>query len=306
MAIDKSFMPIAPAAKLASMAGEFKKPRGVSYNKPEKCLEAYKLLKLRVDKLKMVGRPLSNQNLLSLIRAAQEITDCQAPIAREMLQPFYNCLITRKLADLICWQIAGNRKRMLDRQVHIYNGRKEERGWMSAVIAEHLHDPKTLLGCYRIRVVDGPAAGFDFYIPVPKSLRLLSDVIGATYKVDKARIKLEHPKEAVQMQVMVYPELVKINEFKAHAEHTSFAILQNVNAVYCLKAGSGQKRRNAALAKKRVDKCPEGHKNPCHQCRVGYDACERGCKPKSTIELPEPVELLIKGKNLCQKILEEA
>ena len=306
MGIDKSFLPVSSSAKLAALSGEFKRPKGKSYNQPHKCLEAFKLLKLRIDKLKMLGRPLSQQNLLSVIRAAQEVIECEASIARELLQPFYCCWMNKRTIDLMCWQIAGNRKRMLSQKVNVYNGRKEELGWMSAVIAEHLSDLKYPLGCYRVRVVDGPAAGFDLYMPVPKAFWLFSDVLGATYRQGKDRLRITAPKEAVQMQVMVYPEALRLTEFKAHSSHVSLNTLSELNSISCIKAGVSQKKRNLELAKTRQDKCPNQHKNPCHICAVGYDACFRGCKPNSSITLPAEVDLLVKGKNLCQKISEEA
>lgn len=306
MSNNKTHLPVATSYKLAAMSDEFKPPKGKTYNKPEQCFGMFRQLRFRFDKLQLVGKPLGNPDLLNLIRVAQEVTECEAPIARTMLQPFRECFMDRKTVDLICWQIAGNRKRMRDQEVHIYNGRKEEAGWMSAIIAEHLHDDKTPRGSYRVRVLDGPAAGFDLYMQVPKYLRRMSDVLGATYKVDKDRIRLDSPREAVQFRIMIYPEPVKVGGFDSHTGHTSFKVLRDTDSIGVIKAGSKQKKHNLELAKSRREKCPKGHNNPCHMCSVGYDACVRGCKPRSAVELPTSVDLLIKGKNLCQKISEEA
>jgi hypothetical protein len=306
MSNNKTHLPVATSYKLAAMSDEFVPPKGKTYNKPEHCFGMFRQLRFRLDKLQLVGKPLSNPDLLSLIRVAQEVTECEASIARTMLQPFRECLMDRKTVDLVCWQIAGNRKRLLDQEVHIYNGRKEEAGWMSAIIAEHLHDEKSPRGSYRVRVLDGPAAGFDLYMPVPKYLRRISDVIGGTYKVDKERIRLDSPKEAVQFRVMVYPEQVKVSGFDSHSGHISFKVLRDTDSIGVIKAGAKQKKHNLELAKSRRKKCLKDYKNPCHVCQVGYDDCPRGCKPRSVAELPNTVEILIKGKNLCQKISEEA
>lgn len=305
MAINKTYVPVATRYKLADLTGTFKPPKGKRYTKPEQCLETFRLLKLRVDKMKIMGRALTEQSLVLLIRITQEVVECEASIARTMLQPFLHCLMDKRTLDLICWQIAGNRKRLLQEQVHIYNGRKEELGWMSAVVAEHLHDDKNVQGCYRVRVVDGPAAGFDLYMPVPKSLRRMSDMIGATYKVEKERIHLSHPKEAVQMQLLIRPDPVKVSQFSGHTDFSAFKLLAPLDSIAVLKVGAAQKRANAALIKERKNKCPNGYKNACHFCTVGYDACARGCKPHSTPEVPDVV-ITIKGRNLCPKISKEA
>jgi hypothetical protein len=306
MSTDKTHLPVAASYKLAAMSDEFKPPKGKIYNKPEQCFGMFRQLKFRLDKLQLLGKPLGNSNLLNLIRVAQEVTDCEAAIARTLLQPFMECMMDKKTVDLICWQIAGNRKRLLNQQVYIYNGRKDEAAWMSAIIAEHLHDNKSPRGSYRVRVLDGPAAGFDLYMQVPKYLRKMSDVLGGTYKIDKERIRLDSPKEAVQFQIMVYPEQVKVGGFNSHATHISFKLLRDTDSIGVIKAGAKQKRQNMALAKSRRKKCIKDYKNPCYMCSIGYDDCPRSCKPRTTAKLPNSVEILIKGKNLCQKISEEA
>lgn len=306
MAIDKTFLPVSPDCKWAAMREELVVPKGPTYNKPDKCLEAYKQMKRRVDSLDLIGKVMGQDNLAAVIRAAREVTGCQAEIARNMLQPFNSCLMNQRAVDLICWQVAGNRKRMLDSQVMLYSGKPDELGWMCCAVAEHLHDPSHLPGCYRLRVLDGPAAGLDLFMRVPKSLRMLSDVIGATYKVDKERIKLAQAREAVQLQLMAYPETCAVMAFQPHVGHVSLELGTRSDSVALVKAMGGQKRWNVHITQQRKEKCLQGLASPCHQCHVGYDACPRGCTPRSAADVSDCSVLTIKGKNICQTISEEA
>lgn len=303
---DKTYLPVSPSCKWAAMCEELTVPKGPLYNKPEKCLEAYRQMKRRVDDLELVGKVVDQGSLAAIIRAAREVTGCEAEIARNMLQPFNSCLMNQRTVELVCWQVAGNRKRMLDSQVMLYSGKPEELGWMCCAVAEHLHDPAQVLGCYRLRVLDGPAAGLDFYMQVPKSLRMMSDVLGSTYKVDKDKIRLAQPKEAVQFQLMAYPEPTPVLSFQPHVGHVSLSFAVASNSVSLIKAMGKQKMWNSAITKMRKEKCLHALSNPCHQCQVGYDQCPRGCLPRTAPDVSECSTITIKGKNICQTISDEA
>ena len=283
-------------------------PKKPLYNKTDKCLEAYGRVSRRVDKLELVGEVMDQARLAEVMRIAREETRCTAEMARSLLQPFSMCLMTRRVVAVMCWQISGNRDRIRDREVQLYSGKPEELGWMGCVIAEHLHDPDNPGGGYRLRVLDGPAAGLDLYTKVPRSFKRLSDVLGATYRLDKEYRRLDQPREAVQMQALVYPEPGSPFSMSAHANHVSMDMLPGLDLVALLRATPKQRAANAALVATRRRKCPKGMSNPCHLCHVGYDRCELGTCPRTGIDLQVEVDLTIRGKNICQtqKTTEEA
>lgn len=304
---DKSFLPVSKDYKIKDLETGFKPPKKPIYNRPDQCVEVVNAFNniLARQKIDIVGKPLSQEDLAALIRAAREVTGCEAEIGRNLLQPFLGCLITKRIKDLICWQVAGNRKRVLDESVLLYSGKPEELGWMSCAIAEHLDDHESFLGCYRIRVLDGPAAGFDMYMKVPKTFSRMSHAIGARYKVDKQRVKLADPREAVQLQMLVYPDPVPLLQFDPHVGHTTASFNLKDNSVGLLRATPKQKAFNLMLMKERKKNCIQSLTTDCSRCWVGYDSCPRGTQPLTEVQLPDSVSITIKGKNICQKKISE-
>lgn len=306
---NKSFMPVSIAYKLADIKGDFSPPKKPVYNRPEQCVAAFAAMHKIIDRegLELVGKPLSQDNLAALIRAMREVTGCEPEIGRGLLQPFLNCLITKRVQDLICWQVAGNRKLANERTVLLYSGKPEELGWMSCAVAEHLEDPESILGCYRLRVLDGPAAGFDLYMKVPKSFSRMSYAIGACYKVDQMRIKLADARQAVQMEMLAYPDSIPLLQFESHVGHTTARFNVKDNSVGLLRATPKQKQFNVDLMQDRKEDCIRFLKTCCSKCWVGYDSCPRGTQPNTQVQLPADVTITIQGKNICQKtIFEEA
>lgn len=306
MAYDKSLLPVSPSCRLQSAQGTLKLPKKPLYNQPEKAMEAFKLMRLRLNRMKLIGSPLSSKSLAEIARAAAEVTGCEAGIAKNMLQIFDSCYIDKRIQDVICWQVAGNRKRLKDMQPHVYNSAAVNSGWMAGVIAEYVSEESSPTGAYRVRIMDGPAAGLDMFMPAPKRIKLMSDVLGATYKIDKDRMRLADYKQAVQMQVTVYPEQADILEFAPGAGHIKLRYLTKVNSIAAIKATAKQKKANLELVRGRNQLCQYGFRHPCHVCKIGYDECPRGCSPRSRKDVEENVTLLIKGKNICQKTSEEA
>lgn len=300
MGFDKTYLPCSSRCRLEDMQGSFVKPPSKPlYGKVDKCLEAYSMVFRRVAKLDLVGKVMDQASLAETMRIAREVTGCLEGPARTFLQPFHRCLMTQRAINILCWQVAGNRDRLKDAEVLMYGGRPEELGWFNCTIAEALHDGHSPNGCYRLRVMDGPAAGLDLYTPVPKSLRRLSDVIGATRRVDKERLRMTDPREAVQMQVLAYPEPGRLVEFSPHYGHVSLAATAARDLVAVLRATQKQKDANGELAASRRTKCHKGLSNPCHMCQVGYDQCPIGTKPTTTCSIGGTVDLKIKGKNIC-------
>jgi hypothetical protein len=300
--MNKTYLAVSKAYKLEAVKETLKLPGKPSYNNPEQCMEVYAGVRRQLDKLDIMGSPLSAENLSALVRIARGATGCGPEIARGLLQTFHKCLMDKRTIDIIGWQIAGNRKRLKDVDVQLYTGKSEERGWMHGAVAECLQDSNSKTGmCYRIRILDGPAAGMDMYMPTPKHIRLLSDVLGATYKVDKERIKITDPNQAVQFRLLVYPEAGSIVNFTPHVGHTELQELTKVNSVGVIKASAKQKQYNQSLTKTRKEVCPLGYFHPCHICPVGYDTCYRSCISRSKASSDSITQLTIKGTNLCQK-----
>jgi len=306
MLYDKFLLPVSPSCKLQSAQRTLKLPKKPLYNQPGKAMEVFKLMRLALDKLNLVGRPLSTKNLVEIARAAAKVTGCKAEIARNLLQPFNSCYINKRTQDIMCWQVAGNRKRMNNLQPHVYNSATFNLSWMFGVIAEYVSEDTSKIGAYRVRIIDGPAAGLDMFMPAPKRIKLMSDVLGATYKIDKDKMQLSDYRQAVQMQVAVYPEQLDIVQFTSGAGNINFKHLTKVNSIAALKTTAKQRKNNLELVKTRNKLCQFGFRHPCHICKIGYDECSRGCLPRSIKDVKENVILLIKGKNICQKTLEEA
>ena len=305
MGFDKSYMSVSSTYKLAAIGGTLVKPKKPVYNQFEKAMEAFQLIRSRVDRLHLMGKILEQDSLADIIRIAIDVTECENSIARTFLQPFYKCFMSKQTLNVICWQIAGNRNRLKDLQVMLYAGRPNELGWMAGVIAEHLTDSNNITGCYRIRIVDGPAAGLDMYMPTPRKLGLMSDVLGVTRKLGSERLPLTECREAVQLRLLVYPEKVNILNFLPGHESISVSVLTNVNSVGLIRTTPKQKKHNKALTTARKEICIHKYSTPCYVCKIGYDECERACQPRKTTTLIDTDTILIKGKNICQKISEE-
>ena len=306
MSIDKTYMAMSKPYKLMAAKGTLTKPKARSYNQPEKCMVAFEQVKCRLAKLNLVGTIIEHTQIAEIVRTAREVSGCLAEIAKGFLQPFYKCEVDRRTLDIICWQIAGNRTRLANSQPSLYSGKPEELSWMPGVVAEYCEGSSGPRGSYRVRILDGPAAGLDMYVAAPKGLRLMSDVLGATYKVEKERFHLSDYRDAVQLRLLVYPDPVAILQLTAHYKHTKIASLTKVDSVGLIRTTPKQKKHNAELVQLRKQPCHHGFTHACTVCQIGYRDCHRSCTPRSASTVPSNVTLLIKGNNLCQKISEEA
>jgi hypothetical protein len=309
MPFDKSLLPVSKSAKIRASQQTLKIPKKPLFNQPQRTMETFKFMQSRLSKLNLVGKQLHEDKLAEIIRSTTEVLGCPPQVVRPLLQSFNKCFIDKKTQDLICWQVAGNRKRIFDSIPLLYTGKPEELGWMAGVIAEYLSDEsqKFTQGVYRIKIMDGPAAGADMYMPAPKSLRLMSDVIGGTYRIDSDRFHLSDYKQAVLMQVLVYPEPMPIFKIEHNSGALKITVDSRVNSVEAIRATATQKKANLNLVSERNKLCQYGFGHPCHMCKVGYDECHRGCAPKTLTSLDvNKVTLLIKGNNICQtRSLEE-
>jgi hypothetical protein len=238
--------------------------------------------------------------LAECARAAAEATGCVPEVARPFLQPFLHCFMDARAVDVLCWQVAGNRKRLKDSLCQLYGGRREEMGWMAARIDELQVDAGGVES-YRIRVLDGPAAGLDLHAPVPRFLRPLSDILGCTRTLmDRERIRISRPEEAVRCEVLVLPDPVPVLSWEPSAGGLMLREDSRRTSAGAIRATSSQQGRNKALAEERAKRCDKGLDGPCHSCPTGYDRCHRSCRPHSAarVEVREVV-LKIEGRNLC-------
>jgi hypothetical protein len=133
----------------------------------------------------------------------------------------------------------------------------------------------------------------------------MSYAVGACYKVDKQRIKLADPRQAVQMQMLVYPDSIPLLQFEPHVGHTTARLNIKDNSVGLLRATPKQKKFNLKLMQDRKKNCIRFLTTDCSKCWVGYDSCPRGTQPNTEVQLPASVSITIQGKNLCPKTISE-
>jgi hypothetical protein len=257
-------------------------------------------MRVRLQRANVQGRRMDADLLAECVRAAVEETGCVPEVARPFLQPFLHCLMDARAVDVLCWQVAGNRKRLKDSHCQLYGGRREEMGWMAARIDELQVDAGGGES-YRIRVLDGPAAGLDLRAPVPRFLWATSDLLGYTRTLeDRERIRISRPEEAVRCEVLVLPDPVPVLSWEPAAGGLMLREDSRKTSAGAIRATSSQQKRNRALAEERAKRCDKGLSGPCHSCPRGYDRCLRSCRPHAVAEAEaRDVILKIEGRNLC-------
>lgn len=164
----------------------------------------------------------------------------------------------------------------------------------------------------KIKLLDGPGAGFIVYAKVPDvKFYRLSYILGNIRKgSDKKRKGIDNLRQCVLNQVLVYPSgtgdayrVIEGAKYKRIIRSTS------VELISWLRTTVKQKRLNKELYLARLKPCVKQLKTTCYFCHHGYDgvdSCFRGCRPK-TLQIKEqaPIAITLKGKNICQKSLEE-
>jgi hypothetical protein len=302
---DKTRMAISIAAKIAASNDKLKLPSKPRYTEYEKAVEAYTLLRHKLNCFTGLAERRDVYAMAGLAKKEFQISNPDA--YNKLMQCFIDCELNRPILNLICWQLAGNRKRAKDgHPIDLFNNRPDEAGWMSGAIVDLTVDSETQKDCYKVKLVDGPGAGFIVCLPMDfKRLKLLSHVLGVVRRNGKDRYYMSDLRQAVGMRLNVY--LTK--GWSAHGFEALYGKRQiltpiNMDMVHVIKCSADHKRHNKALLDTRNSPCPAGKTCLCHDCEVGYDHCDRGCRPTTIRLLPE-TELLIKGKNICQMICED-
>lgn len=298
--MDLFFIPLSSGWKRVAATTDLQKsPKAPLYSRYKDCLEAYTLMSLRMKRLDVEGRMMDLPSLAASARAAAEVTGCLAESARVLLQPFLQCEMSPRAVEILCWQVAGNRKRLKNEECHLYGGRKAEMGWMAAKVAE-LHTDSSGGNSYRFRVNDGPAAGLDLYAKVPKYLRGMSDLTGYTRRLeDNERIRMHTAIQAVGCEVLVLPDPVSILSWVPEGNGLRLKEDSRKDSAGLIRVTSNQKQFNHLLSEDRAKKCDKGLSGPCHSCPIGYDVCRRSCRPHSAGRIVEAADITIEGRNLC-------
>ena len=288
-----------------------KLPKAPKYNQVNKAAENYIEALVKIKKLNLQGKVLKVNDIAALTRIAAGVLQCDASLVRPLTQNFLNVLMDASTIDLLAWQIAGNRKTVLTKEANLFNNRQSEICWMAGVIVSISTCVASQNQYAKIKLIDGPGAGFIVYAKMPKKLFFLSHALGALKKGADKKIKgLQSPKQCVLFKVMVY----------VNGQTPAYTLEENINfkrivrstssqMVGWLKASPAQKKSNRSLFHERMSPCIHGFMQTCHECPLGYDgknACSRACRPKQLLNpASTPIQLTLKGKNLCLKNLEE-
>lgn len=305
----KHLLALDTPAKKMILAENVKLPKGKRFTQESATAEVWTRVVKQLDKLDLKGKPLSTSDVASVTRIAGEILECDSSLVRPLIQEFLDVFMNSKTLDLLAWQIAGNRKIIKERAAVLFNNRQNEKCWTAGTITDVVTCSSSKFQYAKIKLLEGPAAGFTVYARLPdRNLRKLSYVLGVAKKgYDKRMHGMVDIRQCVLMKVLVYLNgtaplyrMVKGVAFNRLDQNTSTEVLS------WLRITPNQKKHNKALYDLRSTPCPYGYTNTCYDCIVGYTSCNRGCRP-ATIPKPNKaaVVITIKGKNLCQKILEE-
>ena len=303
----KQFLALNKDAKQKLYADKPQIPKNPKYIQVEKSKEIY----VRATRqLKVLKRKTLDPNDVALVtRIAAELLECDADLVRPLAQDFLQTFLDARTLDLLAWQIAGNRKVIKTRSICLYNNRQVEQSWMAGIILDVVKCPSADEIYAKVKLLDGPGAGFLVYAPLPSvGLRSLSHVLGMVRKgSDKRTRVLPDIRACVGAQVIIYSS----GNYDAYSiEHLNNKkrILKssNIGLGMWLRTTQKQKAYNKSLLEERSKPCINGLNAVCHECEVGYDRCLRSCKPNTTKSSSQLLQLTIKGKNLWpQKSLEE-
>jgi hypothetical protein len=286
-----------------------KLPKGPRYLQIEQSVLLYKRALKQLKEFK--GKILKTGDVARIARIAAELLECDSDSVRPLAQDFLNVLLDAKTFDLLAWQIAGNKKCVKTRTIALFNNRDYEQGWMAGCIIDIVKDANNEDSYAKIKLLDGPGAGFFVYAKLPVGgTGRISKITGAIKRVPgMRRYKLPSMRACIKFYVTVYTS----NKVPAYSiqQFTDFKrILRSTDPKLgaWLRATQKQKNHNKALMEERARPCIKGFSQVCHECELGYDECHRSCRSsKFASKVSTPIVLTLKGKNLCpQKTLEEA
>jgi hypothetical protein len=316
----KFFRQVLAADKVArsiSNSSDPKCPKGKKYTQVDKAREKYVLAVRMIEALELQGKVLKAKDIASLTRVAGEVLECHSDLVRPLVQEFLNVLLDKPTVDLLAWQIAGNRKCVKEKEIHLFGNRQSEKCWMAGVIldvvAESSNKYKSVKNKYaKIKLIDGPGAGFIVYVKVPEhGLYRLSYILGNIRKgSDKRRKGMDNIRQCVLNHVLVYSNgNGKAYNVVEGAKYKRILRSTEPELVSWLRTTVKQKKLNKELYLTRLKPCVKKLQTTCYLCHHGYDganSCFRGCRPKTLImQEPASVNITLKGKNICQKSLEE-
>lgn len=289
-----------------------KLPKGKKYTQIDKAKEKYVLAMRMMDSLDIRGKVMTAKDIASLTRVAGEVLECHSDLVRPLVQEFLNVMMDAATMDLLAWQIAGNRKPVKDKEVFLFNNRQSEKCWMAGVILDIVQENLKPYKYAKIKLLDGPGAGFIVYAKLPDvKFYRLSYILGSIRKgSDKKRKGIDNLRQCVLNQVLVYSNgLGNAYRVVEGAKYKRIIRSTNVELIAWLRTTVKQKRLNKELHLTRLKPCVKQLKTTCYFCHHGYDgadSCFRACRPK-TLQIKEqaPIAITLKGKNICQKNLEE-
>jgi hypothetical protein len=305
LAVDK-------AARKIMLSSDPKLPKGKRYTKVEKAAENYRLVRKLIEPLDLIGKVLTVRDVASLTRAAAEVLQCPSDLVRPLTQEFLDVLVDASTLDLFAWQVAGNRTPVKEKEINLFNNRQSEKGWMAGIILDVVRSTDNTNQYAKIKLLDGPGAGFVVYAKLPESkFYRISYILGNMKKgSDKKNKGMQDLRQCVLNHVLVYLN-GEGNAYRVVQGATYKRIVKstNVQTIGWLRATAKQKKLNKELFLTRLKPCVKRLKVTCHFCRHGYDgvdSCFRGCRPKTLAESSDtPIVITLKGKNICQRNLEE-
>lgn len=309
MDLQKHVLALDLAAKKVLQTTDPKLPVGPRFNQLDKSIELYSRVIRQLKQLK--GKVAKLPEVALIARIAAEQLECDVSLVRPLAQDFFGVVLDTRTLDLLAWQVAGNRKVVQTKSVSLFNNRMDERGWMAGTVLDVVRCPSSGVNYAKVKLLDGPGAGFLVHARLPDTgLRKLSRVMGiAKRKPQQMRDKLRSLNSCVLFQAMLYLNgtipaysLEQFSGFKRIAKSTSPELAS------WLKTTPKQKLHNIALNDERKKPCVSNLPWVCHECILGYDVCSRSCRSSSVVSVcEEPVELTLKGKNICpRKTLDEA
>jgi hypothetical protein len=305
----KQALSVDRTAKKITFSENPKLPKAKKYSQTDKAAENYAIALSRINKLDLQGKVLTSKDIAALTRIASDILRCHASLVRPLMQNFLDVLMDTGTLDLIAWQIAGNRKTVLDRPAELFNNRVSEVSWMAGVIVNVVSCSLSEDLYAKIKLLDGPGAGFIVYAKLPSNgLRSFSYVTGALKKGSDKKIRgMTNPRQCVLFRVLVYMNgQTPAYSFEQSTNYKRIMRSTSSQMVGWVRSTPAQKKHNMKLFHERLTPCVYGYPETCHDCELGYDACSRACRPKRRVSAkPDPIQITLKGKNLCPKNLEE-
>jgi hypothetical protein len=310
-------------AKKVMVSSDPKLPKGKRYTQIEKAAENYKLAIRALESIKLKGRVMTVKDVAHLTRMAADILNCESAAIRPLIQDFLNVIMDAATIDLLAWQIAGNRKTVKDREVSLFNNRESERCWMAGIVLDIVTESYNKLKATKdkyakIKLLDGPGAGFIVYVKMPEhKFYRLSYILGTVIKgSDKRKRWISNVRQSVLSHVLVYTngkgaayQVIDGIKFKRIIRSTETAGETKAGLARWVRATAKQKKHNKSLFEERMKPCVNNFKTTCYECSCGYDgpnSCFRACRPKTISKIDQSsIVITVKGKNLCQRSLEE-